>query len=186
MNDLESRFTKPSEFCPHPEYWHSPDEETTEVEVTNLIAALVTAIQPEFVLETGTAHGYTSFAIGNALKLNGHGRLVSLDNDGWMIQDASNLVGSDLPVEILNINSMEYTPPEDIDFAFFDSWQTGRHQEFLRYLDMDKIKEGTIVAFHDTAPHHQVLQYIKKLEADGYIKAIYLKNPRGLAIAEVI
>lgn len=53
-DDLESRWTPARDWCPHPEYWHSPDSEATEVEVSEFIGSLVRLIQPEFVLEIGS------------------------------------------------------------------------------------------------------------------------------------
>jgi predicted O-methyltransferase YrrM len=192
MSEIESRFTLPREFCPNPEFWHSKDSESTEDEVTELVAAFVRALQPNFVLETGTAFGYTSMAIGKALATNGHGRLVTLEKnaDMWYAAkawlDDYELVVGHLPIEMLHMNSMEYEVPENtwIDFAFFDSWQEGRAEEFLRYRPY--MKSGIIVAFHDTAPHHQVWKYVSELEEVGHIKTINLHTPRGIAFAQVL
>lgn len=187
--DEESRFTVKSTFCPNPEYWHSRDSESTEYEISELVAALVRAVQPEFVLETGTAYGVTSYNIGCALFKNGHGKLVSVDNDRKMIEAARERIASapvSIPVEILFGNSMYYTPPQPIDFAFFDSWQEGRAEEFMRFYNMGMLKGGAIVAFHDTAPHHQVWKYVKQLEEEGLVKTITIHSPRGLTIAQVV
>jgi len=196
LNNNENRFTPAREFCPHPEYWHSADSESTEDEVSLLVAAFVRALQPEFVLETGTAYGITAWNIGLALYDNGHGKLVSLDSDKSRIKDAKEYIAHKswatfnhpwaVPVEVLHQNSMEYTPPQNIDFAFFDSWQQGRGEEFRRFYNLGLLKGGTIVAFHDTAPHHAVLPYIQELERDKLIKAIYLRTPRGIALAQVL
>jgi predicted O-methyltransferase YrrM len=191
MGELESRFTPANQFCAHPEYWTSLDQDSTENEVSEMLAGLVRAIQPEYVVETGTAYGVTTMLLGAALKQNGHGRLVSLDTDGQMIENArkgvrefENLIG-DIPVEIRQQNSMDFVPDQDIDFAFFDSWQEGRHLEYSRYKELGRIKSGTIIAFHDTAPHHQVLKHIKALEEAGEVRPIYFRTPRGVTIAQV-
>lgn len=196
MARAESRFTPAREFCPHPEYWTSRDSESTENEVSLLVGALVRALQPEFVLETGTAYGVTSWNIGEALKQNGHGKLVSLDSSESMIDDAARYISEmsqskyqqdwAVPVTLLHKNSMDYIPPQVIDFAFFDSWQEGRSEEFKRFYNMGLIKGQTIVVFHDTAPHHQVLKHIKQLEEEGLIKCLYLRTPRGVGIAQVL
>jgi len=191
FNTVESRFTSPSSFCPWPEYWHSPDENSTEDEVSQLVAAFVRALQPEFVLETGTAYGFTTYRIGIALLVNGHGKVVSVDSDAKMVELAKAYISHQLPSgqfpgEVLHQNSMEYTPPQDIDFAFFDSWQEGRALEFRRFYDMGFIKPGTIVAFHDTAPHHQVWKSVSKLQEEGLIRGITLHTPRGITFAEVL
>lgn len=185
----EERFTRASNFCPHPEYWHSPDSEATETEVTKFLGALVRLIQPEFVVETGTYHGHTALEIGIALYANGHGRLTSIEKDGLAYKEALQTFkdASYLPVSLIHGNTMDYVPNQDINFAFFDSWQEGRHLEFRRFHDMGRLKPGTIVAFHDSAPHHQVLRLVEEHLIDtGYINTIQFFTPRGLLLGQVI
>lgn len=186
---LENRYTPPNDFCPHPEYWHSPDSEATENEISYLVGHLIRAIQPEFVLETGTYHGHTTREIGLALRDNGHGKLVSIEKDTAEYNVARAYVFgyyNNIPATLLNMNSMDYVPEQNIDFAFFDSWQEGRVEEFMRFYEMDRIKVGTIVAFHDTAPHHQVMRSIQRLENEGILKLITIHSPRGLTIGQVM
>lgn len=194
MDDLkENRFTVPTGFCPHPEYWHSPDSEATEIEVSQFIGALVRMIKPSFVLETGTYHGHTSLEIGLALKENGFGVLVSIEKDPAtnqiaykMLRDKEDEVGG-IPITLLNQSTLDYTPFDTIDFGFFDSWQEGRHEEFLRYHNQGFIKPGAIVAFHDSAPHHQVYKLVKEHLIDhGYISTIQFHTPRGLLLGQVL
>ena len=189
----EDRFTPARDWQLHPEYWHSPDSEATETEVSEFIGALVRLIQPEFVLETGTYHGHTTYQIGLALADNGHGRVVSVDSDRAAIAEANKNIaflesmGEDnLPITILHMNSMEYTPDQDIDFAFFDSWQEGRVEEFLRFYSMGRLYKGTIVAFHDTAPHHQVRKTILPLVDLKRLSIIDFHTPRGLILGQVL
>lgn len=188
-NFQEDRYTPPTHFCLHPEYWTSPDSEATEYEITELVASLVRAIQPEFVLETGTYHGHTAYSIGVALRDNGHGRLVTIEKDKTCYEQAAKMLwdnGANANVTYLNMNTMDYIPDQDINFAFFDSWQEGRAEEFLRFHGMGRIKPGAIVSFHDTAPHHQVIQYVEKLEEEGYIKTVTIHSPRGFTVAQVL
>src|SRR3546814_12447779 len=77
--ELESRFTDARKDCPHPERWHSPDSDSTEVEVSRLAAAFVEALRPDYVLETGTAFGQTSELIGQVLLTAGVGHLVTFE-----------------------------------------------------------------------------------------------------------
>lgn len=191
---IESRFTPSRDWCKHPEYWHSPDSEATEIEVSEFIGSLVRLIQPEYVVETGTYHGHTTYQIGAALEDNGHGRLVSVDNDRAALAEAFKNIAemegfreNPLPVTILDANSMEFIPDQDIDFAFFDSWQEGRIEEYTRFYSMGRLKPGTIVAFHDTAPHHQVRKTILPLEGigEGELSIIDFHTPRGLIVGQV-
>jgi predicted O-methyltransferase YrrM len=190
-DDPEIRFTPSRDFCPHPEYWHSPDSEATETEVSEFIGSLVRLVQPEFVVETGAYKGHTTIEINYALNLNGHGRGVSVEADSILADEArrrvANRFGGNPRMVVINVNSMEYEPVQDIDLAFFDSWQEGRHLEFLRYYSMGRIKPGAIVAFHDTAPHHLVRNFVLPLEGigEGQIKMIDFHTPRGLIVGQV-
>lgn len=179
----ESTFTKSRPDCPHPERWHAVDDQSTELEATALVAAMVTALQPDFVVETGTCIGRTTAAIGTALKLNGQGNLVSLEVDPQKIAAARSRCRR-LPVDILHMSSMDYTPDRPIDFAFFDSLARLRHQEFERYFPW--MHNRTVVGFHDTGPHHPVRSSLLPLEEDGLlISPLYLPTPRGIMFARV-
>ncbi len=85
----ESTWTPSRPDCPYPERWSSVDAYATESEVTELVAAMVRALQPEFVIETGSWVGTTTQAIGEALVRNGHGELISLEISPDMCQRAN-------------------------------------------------------------------------------------------------
>lgn len=179
----ESAFTSPRVDCPHPEYWSASDDQSTEVEVTALVAAMVVALQPEFVVETGACIGNTSEAIGKALRANGHGQLVALETEIGPVQTARQRC-MDLPVSILRMSSLDYTPDRPIDFAFFDSLVRLRAEEFERYLPW--MHERTVVSFHDTAPHHPLRDLLKPLaERELLLSPLYLPTPRGIMFARV-
>lgn len=181
MGSSELDFTGANAMCAHPEYWHSEDEQATEREVIELVAALVRALQPELVVETGTYRGFMARAIGRALRENKHGRLVSLEVDEALVIEASERCDG-LPVEVVNLNSLDYMPPEPVGFAWFDSLPEIRTQEYLRYQPMLQ----RIVGFHDTGPQHCVRESIEVLEKQGHIRPIYLPTPRGCCLAEVL
>jgi len=157
--------------------------QSTEVEVTALVAAMVTALQPDFVIETGSGIGGTTEAIGNALRANGQGDLVSLEVDPERIAVARARC-RDLPVTILQMSSMDYTPDRLIDFAFFDSLARLRALEFERYLPW--MHSRTVVGFHDTGPHHPMRGYLLPLEQRGLlVSSLYLPTPRGVMFSRV-
>lgn len=181
----ESEWTKPNDWCPHPEHWHSTDPQSTEIEVSELVGAFVRALQPEYVLETGSCLGQTSFAIALALAQNGHGRLDTLEPDPEraaftrrrLLQHITNP-----PVTVHEVGSLGFTPAAAIGFAWLDSRFELRVPEFERYRDW--MGPGTIVGFHDTAPHHGVWgDDIGRLPG---VRQIRLRTPRGVTFVEVL
>lgn len=179
----ESTWTPPRGECPFPERWHSSDAYSTEDEVTWLVAAYVRALQPDFVIETGTCQGNTAVAIGETLLTNGQGELVTLEIDAALAASAEKRCAG-LPVTVLSQSSLSWMPNRTIDFAFFDSDAHRRHDEFLRYLPW--MTSRTVVGFHDTGPQHPVRNYLDKLTADGLlVSPLYLPTPRGVCFARV-
>jgi predicted O-methyltransferase YrrM len=177
----EDRFTTPRDDCPHPERWTATDRESTETEVVALVAGFVRALQPEFVLETGTAYGICAVAIGRALARNGQGRLVTVEVDPERVRMARAATRR-LPVEVLEIGSLDYEPDDWIDFAWFDSWTNLRVAEFRRFLP--RMHAGTIVGFHDTGPHFALHGEIEGLVDEGLLHTINLPTPRGVTFGQ--
>lgn len=180
----EARFTPPRPDCPRPEWWHSTDDDSTEVEVTALVAAFVVALQPELVVETGTAWGQTAEAIGRALAANGHGRLVTLEPDAGRA-DHSRQRCAGLPVDVLEQSSLDYAPDSPVDFAWFDSLTDLRHREFMRYLP--HLSARAVVGFHDTGPQHPVRRHLERLVANELLpEPLWLPTPRGVCFVRVV
>jgi predicted O-methyltransferase YrrM len=177
----ESNWSEPAVDCAHPEWWHATDLDSTELEVTELVVGFIRALQPEFVVETGTAFGQTARAIGRALKKNGHGHLVTLEPDPVRVRQAR-AVTAGLPVEVVQLASLDYTPTAPIDFAWFDSLIELRVEEFRRFLPF--MHKGTVVGFHDTAPRFGLAPQLAELEARGEIRAMRLPTPRGVTFAQ--
>lgn len=189
---LESRFTEPRPDCPHPERWHSRDADSTEVEVTHLVAAFVQALRPDVVVETGTAWGQTAVAIGKVLEAGGYGGVLhTIEPDPErcaMVRGALR----NLPVVLHETTSLEWfeshpwgTREERVGFAWFDSLHHLRVPEF-RALH-PKLAKGAFVGFHDTGPHQGGLaDEILQLEAEGLLLPIFLPTPRGVCFAEVL
>lgn len=183
----EDLFTPARPDCPNPGRWHAPDSDSAECEVAELVAGLVRALQPDFVLETGTAWGWTTRAIAGALEANGHGRLVSLDVDETRLQAAANLLhDTTADVSLVLESSLDYTPPCPIDFAWLDSLFELRAAEFRRYRDLGALRPGAVVAFHDAGPHYPVRADVLDLAAWGLLRPMFLPTPRGVAICEVL
>jgi hypothetical protein len=177
----EDRFTQPRDDCPHPGRWTSTDGQSTELEVIELVAGFVRALQPDFVLETGTAYGVCAAAIGRTLVRNGQGRLVTLEVDPARVRLARASTGR-LPVEVLQIASLDYVPADWIDFAWFDSLVKLRALEFRRFLPY--MHAGTIVGFHDSGSQHNLHGRIDALVDEGLLRTIDLPTPRGVTFGQ--
>lgn len=178
---LESTWTRPSRWCPSPHCWTAPDDQGTEHEVSELVAALVRALQPEIVVETGTHLGQTAQYIGRALLDNGHGTLHTLEVDPDLHSSASSRVAG-LPVVCHLASSMEFEPPGPIDFAWFDSLLHLRWPEFVRFWP--RMHERTVVGFHDTATQHGPWSGVI-FENEEWLDAIDLPTPRGVTLGRV-
>lgn len=189
----ESVFTRPHAACRRPELWYAHDSDSSEVEVSELVGALVRALQPELVVETGTAFGHTTVQIGLALGRNGHGRCVSLEVDHERACVARELLLSEgvMSVEVREQSSLDYEPEGELGFAWFDSLYELRAAEFCRYRDAGHLKPGTIVGFHDWTSglrgHYlDVRTVVRRLASAGLLQPIFLPTPRGVVLAEVL
>jgi len=178
----ESQFTPPRAWCEHPEWWHSwnDDGNATEIEVVNLICGFISAIQPEFVVETGTALGRTALAMANALTLNGHGRMVTLEIDPKKAEIAKKYCFG-APVQVICIDSFQYHPPQSIDFIWIDSKSELRSDEFLYFKQF--LSKGAVVGFHDTGAHRNPPVVLPKVME--YINPISLNTPRGCIFGQL-
>lgn len=179
----ESVFTQRSDFCPHPENWTAIDAESTEREVMELVAALVRALQPELAVETGTAFGHTAQAIGEALRRNGHGWLVTIERMQPRASEAEERCAQ-LPVKVVWGNSLEWEPDAPIQFAWLDSGEKARDLELRRFLPF--MARGAIIGVHDTAPHRGVHALLGPLVAEGLVRGIQMHTPRGVTLLEVL
>lgn len=180
----ESTFTPPNQHCPHPERWHAHDEDATETEVTELVAAMVRATRPDFVLETGTYLGHTSLAIRDVLHDQGYGHLVTIELDvALWFRAHTTLQGCCDTVTVVEGRSLDYVPDHPIDFAWFDSAIDIRAEEFRHFRNW--MHSHTVVGFHDTAPHHPVRKQLATLVAEGIMtEPLHLNTPRGVSFAK--
>ncbi len=173
MTTTEAQFTWPSDDCPRPDWWHSWDSDSAEVEVGEFLYGLVRLLQPSFVVETGTAFGRTAEQIGLALRANGHGHLDTLELDPERCETAAERCRG-LPVTVLERDSLTYTPHRPIDLGFFDSELHLRADEYTHLVP--HAAEHAVAVFHDTAPHHRLRPQL------AHLPLLYFATPRGLAI----
>jgi hypothetical protein len=174
----EDQFTKSDDECPHPEYWHAPDSESAEWEVTRLVAAMACALRPALIVETGSHVGATAEAIGRTLKRASRGQLITIEIDKTLAERTQNRV-SGLPVTVVRGSSLDYEPPGPVEFFWLDSDVGIRAEEVRHFLPWTTHR--TVFGVHDTGPRHCVSKYLCGLVAEGIIQPpVYLPTPRGV------
>lgn len=181
----EARWTHPSAFCEDPARWTSQDADSTEWEVSELIGGLIRGLQPNVVVETGSAWGQTTKLIGRVLMANGHGVCYSLDPDPQRFAYAQWYCHDEIcagAVKLIQGESLSFTPPEGfVDFLFCDSLYKLRGPEleyFRPWMD-----EAGFVCVHDTAPGQgDVVDLQTIIEALPGYKSLRLHTPRGLTL----
>ncbi len=187
--ELEGRheLSQRSTDCKDINLWHSVDGGATEYEVALLIGAFIRALQPELVVETGAYHGDTSVVIGEALRENGHGKLVAIEKQTSRFRAVRRRCKG-LPVEVVHGSSLDWVPEEGqkIEFAFFDTDFRARHQDFDHYWPY--MSKYTVICWHDSGWHFRrpIRPRIEKFASDGIVQPIFLPTPRGVCFARLM
>jgi tRNA A58 N-methylase Trm61 len=166
--------------CPEPGRWLAPDGIATEADVSLLLAALVRALKPDLVVETGAYLGHTTAAIGHALAAEARGRLYALELAEDRADHAARKVAG-LPVTVVCADSRTWEPPGRVDLLFADSEYDARILEVRRYRLFASPR--CLVVAHDTvmADYRRGLE---QLAAEGVVTPwVYLPTPRGLGLA---
>jgi len=152
---------------------------SVEVEVADLLTALVVALKPDVVVETGTGDGYSARAIGYGLQQNGQGHLWTVEISESKCERARAmllLAGLADWTTVVNDNTPTNLDIPPIDMAFLDSNQSCRVGEALAL----NLSQRGVVLIHDTSPIHHVRETLAQLE--GW-QLVTLPTPRGLTIA---
>jgi predicted O-methyltransferase YrrM len=186
----ESRFTQPRPECPDPDRWHSTDSDSTEIEVSRLVAAFVEALRPDLVVETGTAFGQTAELIGAVLRDAGVGRLVTFETDAERVVEATDRC-VDMPVDVVQQPSLEGVQSliDDgmqgmVRFAWLDSLFELRVPE-LRLI-RPLLARGAVVGVHDCGEPGRTkfndFAHAVSVEAEAMgFNRISLPTPRGVS-----
>lgn len=181
----EDKFTAPTELCPHPERWYSEDAWATEYEISMLIAALVRATQPEFVVEIGSYEGETTELIGNVVIENGHGEFVSLEIDHDLCDVATmrciRLLSND-NMHIFNMDSRVFVPPKPINFLYVDG---GPNRDIDVKYYYPYMAPHSMIVIHDMAHDDYIAKIPEMLEICGSVEYIRIDSPRGLIIIKL-
>jgi len=167
--------------------WSMFDGNTAETEVLDLLLVLTRLAKPNHVIETGTWLGLSSCAIARGLVGNGFGDLTTLEINSEVHQAALDNIaryGFTAVVDARLTSSMEFVPDRTYDMAVFDSETHLRLNEFRRFKPW--LKDGALVIFHDTAPHHQwVIAGIVELLKEGALHGVNFPTPRGVFVGRV-
>lgn len=184
----ESEFTEhPTDWAPHPELYSAYNTDAAEIEVLEVLAALVRALKPRFLLETGTHRGVSTAYLADALRRNRYGCMVSLEINADYTEAARTLLNSHgllgLGVgqcEVIQMSSFEYLPPLPIDFLFSDSELGTRRHELERLRPW--LAPRSWVAIHDSLTHRSVIGDLAPL---GWLERVDVPTPRGLTVGRL-
>jgi predicted O-methyltransferase YrrM/D-alanine-D-alanine ligase-like ATP-grasp enzyme len=173
----------PTDNCLRPHLFSMNDRISSETEVNNFLKALTQLLKPQFILETGTHKGSSTIAFAEGLRKNGFGRLVTLEIISELAEKAR-LLFAEYPVDVLNQESLKYTPPDKIDLLFLDSKRDIRGQEFEHYRPY--LRERAVIIWHDSSyreQNHSVFDVVEHLYEQGVIDRILFPTPRGLTLS---
>lgn len=204
--ESEARFTDPRPDCPEPGRWHSPDSDSTEIEVSQLVGAFVAALRPDLVIETGTAFGQTAWEIGMSLikpdekpfqvLREPYGKLITFEVDPERAEASRDRVRS-LPVEVHQEDSLKGLGElsalvktgqrPKIGFAWLDSLFELRVRE-LR-LVAPHMTPGGIIGVHDcgepgNTKYPQFSTTIAREASNLGLSRLSLPTPRGVTFLQ--
>jgi predicted O-methyltransferase YrrM len=172
--------------CPEPSRWVAPDGNATETDVSALIGSLVMALKPDYIIETGSYHGDTTYVMGRALAELGRGHLLSLDIEPEMVA-LTQMRCLGLPVTVQLAKASEVVPSEPIDLLFIDSGLDDRMVQIRAFKPYASPR--CVIVMHDSAIWHiapgmaDFYVEMQKAVDDGVVLPwLKLPTPRGLAL----
>lgn len=153
--------------------WESADSLVSQEEVGDFLYGLVRLYKPLKVLETGCYKGAMTKRIGEALKKNGCGKLLSCDTDPSCLKEAF-LRTTGLPVDLYETTGEELCAREPgVWMAYLDSGGN-RIKEALAL----RLRADALVVLHDS--NRRGLQEI--ISKTGWAFVTIPDLPRGLAV----
>jgi predicted O-methyltransferase YrrM len=183
---LQPEYHRATPECPHPERWHMYDSLSAEVEVLDFLKALVIALKPELVVETGTFSGLSTLRIAEGLAANGFGRIITCELDKKVYDAAvQRFAASGLAswIDARNVSSLEMKVNGRIDLLFCDSEGPLREQEVRRFLP--QVNPNGLILIHDASSSLKIVREAAlRLEAEGLLCVLLLPTPRGLVLAQ--
>lgn len=175
----------PTSVCITPQLWHAYDNMATEVEVLDLLYALVIALKPSVILETGCYHGHATERLLRAATVNGFGDVYTCDVDYKSIVATQNRVFHNYPrVTIKQMDGLSLIAAMGyrVEFAFLDSGPDEIRTAELRAI-YPKLTAGGVVAIHDTGIHGFLREkYLGPVLRELNMQHIYFDTPRGVTL----
>lgn len=123
--------------------WTCTDETASELELQELLYALVRALKPNLVVETGTYLGDATLQLAMACEANGKGRVVTCDTQEKYLAEARKKLAR-FPVELVLGSSLDLPELKEADFIFSDS------DYKFRAAEIGRAKKGAVILVHDT------------------------------------
>lgn len=166
---------------PHDHHlWTTPDPESLEDEVRELLISLVRVMKPEVVVEIGSYIGIVAESIGHTLEVNGRGHLHSFEIDPVRAKLAAERVEG-LPVTVHPISSTiaDVGGFPEVDLLFIDGALEERAADFLRWRD--RLAPWALAVIHDTLKYDPPRQDIFKLPDT---EQVWFRTPRGVTLVQ--
>lgn len=148
-----------SEIHPHvpqerAELFEVADSGSTEYEVLNWIHSFIRVLKPSLIVETGAWEGMGTVALAHACKLNGFGKVHSLEKEPSCCVRLQTILEEEklLPwAEVHLCDSLEFLQSTQLKFdvGFFDSLTEIRGRECEILMDKGALKK--LAVFHDTS-----------------------------------
>jgi hypothetical protein len=169
--------------------WSMFDGWTAEIEVLDFLYALVRMTKPHRVIETGTWLGRSAIAIGSAIRDNGFGHLLTIEQSDEVAKIAARNIRKQELSEFVTLHvggSLESELAEQsYDLALFDSDIPLRAREFKKFYS--HLEPGAIVVFHDTAGLYEgSADNVIDLMTMGMAEGIFFETPRGIFVGRTV
>jgi predicted O-methyltransferase YrrM len=196
LKQFKPEVATPTPECPNPEKWHCHDGMATEIEVVNLLGALVSALKPITIIETGMYLGHATRKMANALAANGlpNSGLYTTEPDDALYEKGKELIASSGLSRWVAIHKctgfqlINRWQGGEVDFAFLDSTAEERPLELRALYPL--LSKRAVVTVHDTSTYHDSVNRLRtniyKTAWELNMSIMQFDTPRGLTLLKRI
>ena len=162
-----------------------------EWEVGEFLHALVRAIKPKVIIETGTHKGFSSLMIGAALKDNGFGHLYSIDCKDYGARAEIVRFGLVDYVTLILENSLKAIPEllksnPVVDLLWLDADHSTESVIGEFRAGWPGLRSGSYITFHDTLSDPREKEGVRSILAEHpTLEHIHLATARGFDLVRV-